>query len=152
MVAFKAKDHSGSGFISVKDFYDIMVSIKSHLLTEPVKMNLIAAAQASGGSQTISYPYFMAFISLLSNIELIKKIYLNATNGSRSSEVTKGRYFYCGDPIQTQLKQTIKLKICNNFQRSFFTRLKWCLKLLLSRSTFYSCCVIFFTKLGRLDL
>jgi len=90
MVAFKAKDHNGSGFISVKDFYDIMISIKSHLLTEPVKVNLIAAAQASGGTQTISYPYFMAFISLLSNIELIKKIYLNATNGSRTSEVTKG--------------------------------------------------------------
>ena len=32
----------------------------------------------------------MAFISLLSNIELIKKIYLNATNGSRTTEVTKG--------------------------------------------------------------
>ena len=42
----------------------------------------------SGSS--ISYPYFVAFISLLSNIELIKKIYLNATNGSRTSEVTKG--------------------------------------------------------------
>jgi solute carrier family 25 aspartate/glutamate transporter 12/13 len=56
-----------------------------------VKINLIAAAQASGGSQTISYPYFVAFISLLSNIELIKKIYLNATNGSRTTEVTKGR-------------------------------------------------------------
>jgi solute carrier family 25 aspartate/glutamate transporter 12/13 len=55
-----------------------------------VKINLIAAAQASGGSQTISYPYFVAFISLLSNIELIKKIYLNATNGSRTTEVTKG--------------------------------------------------------------
>jgi solute carrier family 25 aspartate/glutamate transporter 12/13 len=54
-------------------------------------MNLIAAAQASGGSQTISYPYFVAFISLLSNIELIKKIYLNATNGSRTTEVTKGK-------------------------------------------------------------
>ncbi len=54
-------------------------------------MNLVAAAQASGGSQTISYPYFVAFISLLSNIELIKKIYLNATNGSRTVEVTKGK-------------------------------------------------------------
>jgi hypothetical protein len=54
-------------------------------------MNLISAAQASGGSQTISFPYFVAFISLLSNIELIKKIYLNATNGSRTTEVTKGK-------------------------------------------------------------
>ena len=38
----------------------------------------------------VSFPFFMAFISLLSNIELIKKIYLNATNGSRTTEVTKG--------------------------------------------------------------
>ena len=39
----------------------------------------------------VSFPFFMAFISLLSNIELIKKIYLNATNGSRNTEVTKGK-------------------------------------------------------------
>jgi solute carrier family 25 aspartate/glutamate transporter 12/13 len=120
MVAFKAKDDSGSGFISVKDFYEIMVSIKSHLLTEPVKMNLIAAGQASGGSQTISYPYFMAFISLLSNIELIKKIYLNATSGSRTSEVTKGTFFL----IILTLNYNLKTKWLAYFQRSSFTQLK----------------------------
>ena len=51
-----------------------------------VKQNLISAVH---GHQ-VSFPFFMAFISLLSNIELIKKIYLNATNGSRTTEVTKG--------------------------------------------------------------
>ena len=120
-VAFRARDDSGEGHITTKDFYDIMVSIKSHLLTEQVKQNLIPAAQASvhgnqntsgfivsntknclqasrsiysqmgvGGTNTVSYPYFVAFISLLNNIELIKKIYLNATNGSRTIEITKG--------------------------------------------------------------
>ena len=74
------------GFISANDFYDIMVSIKSHLLTDPVKQNLIGACQG----QQVSYPYFVAFISLLSNIELMKKIYLNATDGSRTQEITKG--------------------------------------------------------------
>ena len=39
LVAFRAKDKEGTGFISVKDFYDIMISIKSHLLTEPVSYN-----------------------------------------------------------------------------------------------------------------
>ena len=87
-VAFKAKDNDGSGFISSKDFFDIMVNIKSHLLTEPVKANLVSACQ----NQQVSYPFFVAFISLLSNIELIKKIYLNATNGSRTLEVTKGAH------------------------------------------------------------
>ena len=44
-----------------------------------------------GGTNIVSYPYFVAFISLLNNIELIKKIYLNATNGSRTIEITKGQ-------------------------------------------------------------
>ncbi len=35
-VAFRERDRSGSGFISTKDFFDIMVNIKSHLLTEAV--------------------------------------------------------------------------------------------------------------------
>ena len=35
-IAFKAKDKDGSGYITKKDFYDIMVTIKSHLLTDPV--------------------------------------------------------------------------------------------------------------------
>ena len=38
LVAFKAKDKDGTGFISVKDFFEIMISIKSHLLTEPVSL------------------------------------------------------------------------------------------------------------------
>jgi len=95
IVAFKAKDVKGSGFISPNDFYDIMVSIKGHLLTEPVKQNLMGATQlgtdAGGGQRQVSYPFFVAFISLLSNIELIKKVYLNATEGSRTTEVTKGK-------------------------------------------------------------
>ena len=56
-----------------------------------VKQNLVAAIP---GSQ-VSFPFFMAFISLLSNIELIKKIYLNATNGSRTIEITKGSLLIC---------------------------------------------------------
>jgi hypothetical protein len=71
-------------------------------------MNLISAAQASGGSQTISFPYFVAFISLLSNIELIKKIYLNATNGSRTTEVTKGKV----EGVFTRLITVERLGFC----------------------------------------
>lgn len=32
----------------------------------------------------------MAFISLLNNMELVKRIYLNASNENRNREVTKG--------------------------------------------------------------
>merc|ERR1711881_578347 len=78
------------GFIAASDFYDILVAIKSHLLTDPVKNNIIGATHG----QQVSYPYFVSFISLLSNIELIKKIYLNATNGSRTLEVTKEEFLH----------------------------------------------------------
>ena len=59
-------------------------------MTFKVKNNIIGATHG----QQVSYPYFVAFISLLSNIELIKKIYLNATNGSRTTEITKGKMMF----------------------------------------------------------
>lgn len=42
--AFRKADKDGSGFISALDFQDIMVSIKSHLLTKDVKTNLVAVS------------------------------------------------------------------------------------------------------------
>lgn len=41
-VAFKKYDPEGTGFISALDFNDIILSVKSHLLTPDVKSNLIA--------------------------------------------------------------------------------------------------------------
>lgn len=90
MEAFRRSDQSGSGFISALDFQDIMINIKSHLLTREVKANLVAAASGGQGGKRVSFPYFMAFNSLLNNMELIKRIYLNATTGNRNQEVTKG--------------------------------------------------------------
>lgn len=90
MEAFRRYDQSGSGFISALDFQNIMINIKSHLLTNEVKANLVAAAAGGQGGKRVSFPYFMAFNSLLNNMELIKRIYLNATNGNRNQEVTKG--------------------------------------------------------------
>lgn len=42
--AFRQFDKDGSGFISALDFQDIMISIKSHLLTPQVKENLLAVS------------------------------------------------------------------------------------------------------------
>lgn len=39
--AFRRFDKEGSGFISVLDFQDIMISIKSHLLTKEVETHLV---------------------------------------------------------------------------------------------------------------
>jgi len=110
-VAFKAKDNDESGFISPKDFMDIMTSIKSHLLTDPVKANIISACQG----RQVSYPFFVAFISLLSNIELIKKIYLNATNGSRTLEVTKEEFLHSAQMMSqiTPLEVDILFVLCD---------------------------------------
>jgi len=110
-VAFKAKDAKGSGFISPKDFLTIMTDIKSHLLTEPVKANLVSACQG----HLVSYPFFVAFISLLSNIELIKKIYLNATNGSRTFEITKEEFLHSAQMMSqiTPLEVDILFILCD---------------------------------------
>ena len=37
----------------------------------------------------VSFAYFMAFNTLLNNMELIKRVYLNATSGNRMEAITK---------------------------------------------------------------
>ncbi|XP_055608363.1 calcium-binding mitochondrial carrier protein Aralar1 isoform X2 [Uranotaenia lowii] len=83
--AFRMKDTSGSGFISALDFQDIMLNVKKHLLTGEVKDNLVAVTEG----HKVSFPYFMAFNSLLNNMELIKRVYLSATANNRMEPVTK---------------------------------------------------------------
>lgn len=46
-MAFKRYDPEGTGFISSLDFNDIILSVKSHLLTPDVKANLIAVSRIS---------------------------------------------------------------------------------------------------------
>jgi len=114
-VAFKATDKEGTGFISSADFEEIMTSVKSHLLTPAVKANLRAAAQGGPNGQSVSYAYFIAFISLLSNMELIKKVYLNATNGSRTIEITKEEFLYSAQMMSqiTPLEIDVLFVLCD---------------------------------------
>ncbi|CAG9765094.1 unnamed protein product [Ceutorhynchus assimilis] len=91
---FRRADKDGSGFISVLDFQDIMISIKSHLLTKEVQSHLIEAVQGETQSRKVSFPYFIAFNSLLNNMELVKRIYLNVTNGHRNQEVSKDEFMH----------------------------------------------------------
>ncbi|KAK8384570.1 hypothetical protein O3P69_014268 [Scylla paramamosain] len=88
--AFKMFDKTGSGFITAMDFKDIMLNIKSHLLTNPVQTNLVAAATG----HKVSFPFFMAFNSLLTNMELCKRVYLNSSGGSRTQEVTREEFLH----------------------------------------------------------
>ncbi|GAB1867956.1 Calcium-binding mitochondrial carrier protein Aralar1 isoform X3 [Camponotus japonicus] len=113
--AFKKFDKDGAGFISALDFQDIMLSIKSHLLTKEVKDNLVAAISTGQSGRKVSFPYFMAFNSLLNNMELIKRIYLNATNGHRYQEVTKEEFLYSAQMMSqiTPLEVDILFHLCD---------------------------------------
>ncbi|XP_060647669.1 calcium-binding mitochondrial carrier protein Aralar1 isoform X3 [Drosophila nasuta] len=95
MEAFRSKDPAGTGFISPLDFQDIIVKVKRHLLTADVKDNLVAVTEG----HRVSFPYFIAFTSLLNNMELIKQIYLYATKGSRTETVTKNELLYAAQTM-----------------------------------------------------
>ncbi|XP_063704479.1 calcium-binding mitochondrial carrier protein Aralar1 isoform X2 [Culicoides brevitarsis] len=114
--AFKSKDPNGSGFISALDFQDTMINVKKHLLTPAVRDNLVAVTQG----QKVSFPYFMAFNSLLNNMELIKRVYLNASSGSRVEEVTKENLLYSSQLMSqvTPLEVDILYQLTNAISQS----------------------------------
>ncbi|XP_050664081.1 calcium-binding mitochondrial carrier protein Aralar1 isoform X1 [Leptidea sinapis] len=118
--AFKKCDKDCSGFISVGDFRDIMLSVKNHLLTKDLKSKVIEASGFPQGERKISFPYFMAFNSLLNNMELIKRVYLNATNGHRSQEVTKEEFLHSAQMMSqiTPLEVDILFTLCDMMHNS----------------------------------
>ncbi|XP_050543004.1 calcium-binding mitochondrial carrier protein Aralar1 [Daktulosphaira vitifoliae] len=118
---FRIYDKGGTGYISANDFQDIMILSKSHLLTNSVQNNLLAAAGGGQGAHRVSFPYFMAFVSLLNNMELVKRIYLNASNESRTREVTKDEFLYSAQVMSqiTPLEVDILFTLCHLlYQRS----------------------------------
>ncbi|KAH8232418.1 hypothetical protein KR032_006136, partial [Drosophila birchii] len=95
MEAFRTRDPAGTGFISPLDFQDIIVQVKRHLLTPGVKDNLVSVTEG----HKVSFPYFMAFTSLLNNMELIKQVYLHASEGSRTDMVTKDQILHAAQTM-----------------------------------------------------
>jgi len=55
-----------------------------------VKCVTVQVSGGGKGTKNVSYPYFIAFISLLNNMELLKQIISSATADKDSHEVTKG--------------------------------------------------------------
>lgn len=98
MQAFDRFDVRKEGFISLLAFRDIMETIRPHLLTDFVKENLIGVSKTMG-QQTISFTYFLAFNNLLKNMELVKRIYLNASGGNDTSEVTKEEFIVAAQRV-----------------------------------------------------
>lgn len=58
---------------------------------QQVLQNLFQVSKTMG-QQTISFTYFLAFNNLLKNMELVKRIYLTASGGNDTKEVTKGEW------------------------------------------------------------
>ncbi|KAJ2952186.1 hypothetical protein O0L34_g4466 [Tuta absoluta] len=118
--AFKKCDKDGSGFITVGDFKNIMMSVKNHLLTNELKNKVISASGFPQGERKISFPYYMAFNSLLNNMELIKRVYLNATSGSRTQEVTKEEFLHSAQMMSqiTPLEVDILYTLCDQLHHT----------------------------------
>ncbi|XP_017772095.1 PREDICTED: calcium-binding mitochondrial carrier protein Aralar1 isoform X2 [Nicrophorus vespilloides] len=117
---FRKADRNGTGFISVLDFQDIMINIKSHLLTKQVQSHLIETASGSQIGNKVSFPYFIAFNSLLNNMELAKRIYLNVTNGHRNQEVSKDEFMHSAQVMSqmTPLEVDILFQLCDVLHQS----------------------------------
>ncbi|CAG2101443.1 unnamed protein product [Medioppia subpectinata] len=105
--AFKQFDRTKKGVISAMDFSYIMLNCKIHLLSEYVKPNLVAVAGGGTGGHNVTFPYFMAFNSLLNNMELVKRIYLSFTKGNHQLEMTKEEFLYAAQ----QMSQLTPLEI-----------------------------------------
>src|SRR5687768_9446523 len=61
----------------------------------------------------VSYPFFIAFNSLLNNMELMKKVYLQASLSLPSTEVTKQEFLFAGQMLSqvTPLQVDILFKL-----------------------------------------
>ncbi|CAH8853897.1 unnamed protein product [Trichobilharzia szidati] len=87
--AFQQLDEDKTGTITVNQFVDVIIQLKSHLLTDFIKENLLTVALHGETDGRITFAYYMAFITLLSNMELVKKVYLSRTHGNAKTELTK---------------------------------------------------------------
>ncbi|NXO55597.1 CMC1 protein, partial [Aramus guarauna] len=89
--AFALKDKNKSGMITGLDFNDIMVTLRSHMLTPFVEENLVSVAGGTVSHQ-VSFSYFNAFNGLLNNMDLVRKIYSNIAGTRKDVEVTKEEF------------------------------------------------------------
>ncbi|NXV41958.1 CMC1 protein, partial [Uria aalge] len=89
--AFSLKDKNKSGMITGLDFNDIMVTLRSHMLTPFVEENLVSVAGGTVAHQ-VSFSFFNAFNGLLNNMDLVRKIYSNIAGTRKDVEVTKEEF------------------------------------------------------------
>ncbi|XP_035709306.1 calcium-binding mitochondrial carrier protein Aralar1 isoform X2 [Folsomia candida] len=111
--AFRRFDPDCKGTIPISSFVSIMTNLRSHLVQPKVGAHLEAVARQLGDGESVSYPFFVAFNSLLNNMELMKKVYLQASRGLPSTEITKHEFLSSGQvmsqltPLQVDILFTI---------------------------------------------
>ncbi|XP_071788674.1 electrogenic aspartate/glutamate antiporter SLC25A12, mitochondrial-like [Asterias amurensis] len=111
--AFDRFDKDHLGVINALEFRKIMTTISSHLLTDYVEANLVSVA----GGETkhlVSFPYFNAFNSLLSRMDLIKKIHSDITDSDPIAAVTKEEFLHVAQQFSqvTPLEVSILFHLC----------------------------------------
>lgn len=91
----------------------------THIESKNTKQNSILVFQVTEGHK-VSFPYFMAFTSLLNNMELIKRIYLHATQGNRTEPVTKDELLFAAQTMSqiTPLEIDILFQLTGALQQS----------------------------------
>ena len=110
--AFKAFDSDEDGKISVEQFCDIMFTIKNHILTPEVRKHMLQFIKETEGAH-LSFAYCTAFRAMLTNMEEMKKIYLEASQGSRTKEISLDSFMFTAQQVSqaTPLEVDILFKL-----------------------------------------
>lgn len=90
--AFKRFDQTHTGTISVTDFNNTILLLKNHMMTKFVRDNLLATTVLSRKHGKISFAYYMGFIGLLSNMELMKHVHRIRSHGDQRVEFTREEF------------------------------------------------------------
>jgi solute carrier family 25 aspartate/glutamate transporter 12/13 len=96
---FKKLDKTNQGYISFKNFEYILKELRHYQLSEFISSHLndvVKLSSSSPLSNQISFPYFTAFLQLLSNIESMRKIYMavcdKKARSYKSAMITKEEF------------------------------------------------------------
>jgi len=92
--AFKSFDKESDGSITSNDFCQLMTTVKSHLLTDYVRQNLISIASGLSSSHKVRFPFYQAINSLLNKMELIKRVYNSIARGNLELKITKEEFLH----------------------------------------------------------
>ncbi|CAF5142750.1 unnamed protein product, partial [Rotaria magnacalcarata] len=120
-------DNTNLGYISLKNFETILKELRQYQLSEFISTHLQDIVKLSSSAtlpNQISYPYFTAFLQLLSNIESMRKIYVavceKKAHTFSSSTITKEEFLTEAQhfPHTTPLQIDILFAITNQLHQN----------------------------------